>query len=209
MPQQFASDNNAGICPEALEALERANAEGHAPGYGDDAWTRKACTRLRELFETDAQVFFVFNGTAANALALAQLCKPYHAIIAHAFSHIEEDEAGAPALFSGGAKIVTADTPLAKLTPEAVDALAKKGQRGVHHVKARALSITQATELGTVYTAGEVAALTQAARRHGLKVHMDGARFANALATLGGSPADLSWRAGVDVLCLGGVKNGL
>ena len=169
----------------------------------------KACARLRELFETDAQVFFVFNGTAANALALAQLCQPYHAVIAHAFSHIEEDEAGAPALFSGGAKIVTADTPLAKLTPDAVDALAKKGRRGVHHVKARALSITQATELGTVYTPGEVGALTEVARRHGLKVHMDGARFANALATLQCSPADLSWRAGVDVLCLGGVKNGL
>ena len=95
MPQQFASDNNAGICPEALDALLRANDEGHVPGYGDDAWTQKACARLRELFETDAQVFFVFNGTAANALALAQLCQPYHAVIAHAFSHIEEDEAGA------------------------------------------------------------------------------------------------------------------
>ena len=153
-------------------------------------------------------MFFVFNGTAANALALAQICRSYHAVIAHAFSHIEEDEAGAPALFSGGAKIVTADTPLAKLTPEAVDALAKKG-RGVHHVKPRALSITQATELGTVYTVDEIAALVDVARRHGLKVHMDGARFANAVASLGCAPADLSWRAGVDVLCFGGVKNGL
>ena len=150
MPQQFASDNNAGICPEALEALVRANAQGHVPGYGEDAWTDKACARLRELFEADCDVFFVFNGTAANALALAHVCKPYHAVIAHAFSHIEEDEAGAPAMFAGGAKIVTADTPLAKLTPQAVETLAKKGQRGVHHVKARALSITQATELGTV-----------------------------------------------------------
>ncbi|HZC79741.1 MAG TPA: low specificity L-threonine aldolase, partial [Ktedonobacterales bacterium] len=194
--------------PEALTALVRANAAGHVTGYGDDPWTDKACTRLRELFETEARVFFVFNGTAANALALAQICAPYHAVIAHAFSHIEEDEAGAPGLFSGGAKIVTADTPLGKLTPDVVDALARKG-RGVHHVKARALSITQATELGTVYTAGEVGALTEVARHHGLKVHMDGARFANALATLQCSPADLSWRAGVDVLCLGGVKNGL
>ena len=208
MPQQFASDNNAGICPEALQALVRANAEGHVTGYGDDPWTEKACARLRELFETECEVFFVFNGTAANALALAQLCQPYHAVIAHAFSHIEEDEAGAPALFSGGAKIVTADTPLAKLTPQAVEALAMKG-RGVHHVKPRALSITQATELGTVYTAGEVGALCEVARRHGLEVHMDGARFANALAFLGGAPADVSWRAGVDILCLGGVKNGL
>jgi threonine aldolase len=209
MPQQFASDNNAGICPEALEALQRANAEGHAAGYGDDPWTEKACARLRELFETDCEVFFVFNGTAANALALAQLCQPYHAVIAHAFSHIEEDEAGAPALLSGGAKIVTADTPLAKLTLQAVEALAMKGRRGVHHVKSRALSITQATELGTVYTPDEIGALTEVARRHDLKVHMDGARFANAVATLGCSPADLSWRVGVDVLCFGGVKNGL
>jgi threonine aldolase len=208
MPQQFASDNNAGICPEALEALARANAEGHVPGYGDDPWTDKARVRLRELFETDCQVFFVFNGTAANALALAQICAPYHAVIAHAFSHLEEDEAGAPGLFSGGAKIVTADTALAKLTPDAVDALARKG-RGVHHVKPRALSITQATELGTVYTAGEVGALCDTAKRHGLKVHMDGARFANALATLQCTPAQLSWRAGVDILCFGGVKNGL
>jgi threonine aldolase len=208
MPQQFASDNNAGICPQALDALIRANAEGHVPGYGDDPWTEKACARMRELFETDCGVFFVFNGTAANALALAQICRPYHAVIAHAFSHIEEDEAGAPALFSGGAKIVTADTPLAKLTPDVVDALARKG-RGVHHVKPRALSLTQATELGTVYTVAEVAALAEVARRHGLAVHMDGARFANAVAFLGCAPADLSWRAGVDVLCFGGVKNGL
>jgi threonine aldolase len=129
-------------------------------------------------------------------------------VIAHAFSHIEEDEAGAPALFSGGAKIVTADTPLAKLTPDVVDALARKG-RGVHHVKPRALSITQATELGTVYAVDEVAALAEVARRHGLAVHMDGARFANAVAFLGCAPADLSWRSGVDVLCFGGVKNGL
>jgi threonine aldolase len=208
MAQQFASDNNAGICPEAIEALIRANAEGHVTGYGDDVWTEKACGRLRELFETDAEVFFVFNGTAANALALAQVCQPYHAIIAHALSHIEEDEAGAPSLLSGGAKIVTAATPLAKLTPEAVDAIAARG-RGVHHVKPRALSITQATELGTVYRPAEIGALVEAARRHRLRVHMDGARFANAVAHLGCAPADLSWRLGVDVLCFGGVKNGL
>jgi threonine aldolase len=129
-------------------------------------------------------------------------------VIAHALAHVEEDEAGAPALFSGGAKVVTAATPLAKLTPDAVDALAGKG-RGVHHVKPRALSLTEATELGTVYTREEIGALVETARRHGLAVHMDGARFANAVARLGGSPADLSWRLGVDVLCFGGVKNGL
>ncbi len=123
-------------------------------------------------------------------------------------SHIEEDEAGAPGFYSGGAKLVTADTPLGKLTPEVVEQLASKG-RGVHHVKARVLSLTQATEFGTVYSREEVAALVAAARRHGLKVHMDGARFANAVATLGCTPAEASWRAGVDVLCFGGVKNGL
>ena len=208
MAQQFASDNNAGICPEALAALLSANAEGHVAGYGDDAWTAKACDQLRELFETDCEIFFVFNGTAANALALAQICKPYHAIIAHRLSHIEEDEAGAPGYLSGGAKIVALDLPYAKLTPEAVEAVAKQG-RGVHHVKARALSLTQATELGTIYAIDQVRALSEVARSCGLKVHMDGARFANALAYLDVAPATLSWRAGVDILCLGGVKNGI
>jgi threonine aldolase len=208
MPQQFASDNNAGLCPEALEALLRANAEGHAAGYGEDGWTEGARERLRALFETDCAVFFAFNGTAANALALAQLCRSYHAVIAHAESHAATDEAGAPAFFSGGAALLTADTPLAKLTPSAVESLATAG-RGVHSVKPHALSLTQATEMGTVYSREELAALTATARRLGLKVHMDGARFANAVAALGCAPADLSWRAGVDVLCFGGVKNGL
>ncbi|MBO0766877.1 MAG: low specificity L-threonine aldolase [Hyphomicrobiaceae bacterium] len=208
MPQQFASDNNAGLCPEALDALVAANRQGHAMGYGEDAWTERACERLRALFETDCAVFFAFNGTAANSLALAQLCRPYHAVIAHAESHVATDEAGAPAFFSGGAALLTVDTPLAKLTPAAVEALAASG-RGVHSVKPRALSLTQATEMGTVYTRDELAALTEAARRFGLKVHMDGARFANAVAALACAPAELAWRAGVDVLCFGGVKNGL
>ena len=208
MSQQFASDNNSGLCPEALDALVRANGEGHVTGYGDDTWTERACDKIRALFETDAQVFFVFSGTAANALALAHICRPYHAVIAHAESHIATDEAGAAGFFGGGAALLTADTPLAKVTPEAVEALATGG-RGFHSVKPRALSLTQATEMGTVYTLDEVRGLTEVARRHGLKVHMDGARFANAVAALGCSPADLSWRAGVDVLSFGGVKNGL
>jgi threonine aldolase len=208
MSQQFASDNNAGLCPEALDALLRANGEGHATGYGDDVWTARACDKLRALFETDAQVFFVFSGTAANGLALAHICRSYHAVIAHAESHVATDEAGAASFFSGGAAILTADTPLAKLTPETVERLASQG-RSFHSVKPAALSLTQATEMGTVYTLDELRALTEAARRHGLKVHMDGARFANATAALGCSPADLSWRAGIDVLSFGGVKNGL
>jgi threonine aldolase len=208
MSQQLASDNNAGLCPEALEALLAANREGHAVGYGGDAWTERACSALRALLETDCAVFLVFSGTAANALALAQLCRSYHAVIAHAESHVAADEAGAVGFFSGGAWLLTADTPLGKLTPAAVEALAGSG-RGVHSVKPRVLSVTQATEMGTVYTREEIAALAEVAHRHGLAVHMDGARLANAVAALGCAPADITWRAGVDVLCFGGVKNGL
>ena len=208
MSKQFASDNNAGICSAALEAMLAANAEGHAPGYGGDAWTARAIAGIREVFETDCSVHFVFNGTAANALALAQLTKPYSAVITHAFSHIQMDEAGAPGFFSGGASLRTIDTPAAKLTVEAVIEAAKRDP-GVHHVKPAALSLTQATELGTIYTPSELVALCEAAHAHGLKVHMDGARFANAVARSGAAPADLSWRAGVDVLSFGGVKNGL
>jgi len=206
--QQFASDNNAGLCPEALETLLAANAEGHTTGYGADTWTERACDGIKALLETDCAVFLVFSGTASNALALAQLCRSFHAVIAHADSHIANDEAGAVGFFSGGATILTAATPQAKLTPAAVEALVTAG-RGVHHVKPRALSLTEATEMGTVYTRGELTALTETARRLGLKAHMDGARLANAVAALGCKPADITWRAGVDVLSLGGVKNGL
>jgi threonine aldolase len=206
--QQFASDNNAGLCPEALDTLVRANEEPHAPAYGEDEWSEKAKHAITRLFETEAEVFFVFNGTAANALALAQICRPYHGIVCHEISHVATDEAGAPSFYSGGATLLTAATPLAKLTPESIEPLAAAG-RGVHHVLPRALSLTQATELGTVYTVAELRALSEAARRHSMRVHMDGARFANAVAFLGCSPADLSWRAGIDVLCFGGVKNGL
>ena len=208
MAQQFASDNNAGMCPQAFAALAEANAEGHALGYGGDAWTARAADAIRKLLDADAEVFFVFNGTAANALSLAQLTQPWHAVIAHALSHVETDEAGAPEFFSGGAKLMTADTPLAKLVPEVVRKLATRYE-GLHHVSPRVLSLTQATELGTVYTLDELNALTSIARQHDLKIHMDGARLANAVASLGCAPADITWRAGVDVLCLGGVKNGL
>ncbi|MEM8974253.1 MAG: beta-eliminating lyase-related protein, partial [Pseudomonadota bacterium] len=181
---------------------------GHAVGYGDDEWTARAIQHIQDLFECDATVFFVFNGTAANSLALAQLTKSYNAVIAHGFSHIQIDEAGGPSFMSGGATLMTADTPAAKLTPTVVEELATKFV-GVHHVKPAALSITQSTELGTVYTTDEVRELTGLAKKHDLRVHMDGARFANAVATTGATPAELSWKAGVDVLCFGGVKNGL
>lgn len=207
MSQQFASDNNAGICPAALDALIEANAAGHAVGYGDDAWTAKARETIRGVFEApSAEVFFVFSGTAANALALAQLCKPYNSVIAHAVSHLDNDEAGACSFFSGGATLTAADTPLGKLTPEAVERLATRFS-GVHHVKARAVSMTQSTEMGTVYSLAEFADVCGVARRHGLKVHVDGARLANAIATLGCRPAEVV--RGVDVLSFGGTKNGL
>ncbi len=208
MRRQFASDNNAGMCPEALASFIAANDAGHAIGYGGDDWTARAVAAIREIFETKAHVHFAFSGTAANSLSLAQVARSYNGIIAHAFSHIEMDEAGAPSFFSGGAKLMTADTPAAKLTVDAVTHLATH-LSGVHHVKPSALSLTQSTEVGTAYTRDEVAALCDVARGHGLKVHMDGARFANAVASTGASPADLSWRAGVDILCFGGVKNGL
>ena len=208
MQQQFASDNNAGMCPAALDAFLAENQAGHAVGYGDDDVTAKAVRAVRDLFETDCEVFFAFNGTAANALLLSQICRSYNAVIAHAFSHVEWDEAGAVSFYSGGATTLTADTPAAKLTTDAVEALATKFE-GVHHVKAAVLSLTQSTELGTVYQPNELAALCALARRHGLRVHMDGARFANAVATLGTRPAEITWKLGVDALSFGGVKNGL
>ncbi|MEO8535971.1 MAG: low specificity L-threonine aldolase [Betaproteobacteria bacterium] len=204
---QFASDNYAGICPEAWAALERANA-GHAPGYGADDWTRAATAAICAVFETACDVFFVFNGTAANALALAAICRSTDAIVCHALAHVNVDECGAPEFMSGGAKLVTIDLPHARLTPEAVAAAAVT-PHDEHSSRPRALALTQATELGTVYSPSEVAALCDVAHAKRMKVQMDGARFANAVAHLGCSPADITWRAGVDVLCLGGTKNGL
>ena len=206
-PPQFASDNNAGICPEAWRALEAANA-GHAPGYGADEWTRAASAAIERAFETACEVFFVFNGTAANSLALAAICRSTDAIVCHAMAHINVDECGAPGFMSGGAKLLTLEAPHAKLAPEAVIAAAIT-PHDEHSSRPRALALTQATELGTVYTPPEIAALCEAAHARRMLVQMDGARFANAVAYLGCAPADLTWRAGVDVLCLGGTKNGL
>jgi len=207
LPPQFASDNYAGICSEALHALERANT-GHAPGYGADDWTRAAKDAVAQLFDIDCDVFFVFNGTAANSLALAAICRNTDAIVCHSMAHINVDECGGPEFMSGGAKLLTADPPHAKLTRDAILAVAVT-PHDEHSSRPRALSLTQATELGTVYTPDEVATLSEVAHALNMKVQMDGARFANAMAHLGCSPADLTWRAGVDVLCLGGTKNGL
>jgi len=209
---QFASDNTAGICPEAWSALEAANV-GYAPSYGDDRWTARASDLIRALFECPrAQVFFLFNGTAANSLSLAALCRSYHGVICHEQAHINTDECGAPEFFSQGAKLLSVPGPGAKLTPSAVlRALDRRDD--VHSSKPRAISISQTTEWGSVYQPAEVAALGELARAHGLALHMDGARFANALAAVGtgtgAHAADLTWRAGVDVLSLGGTKCGL
>lgn len=204
--RQFASDNNAGMCPEALAALLDAN-HGHAPGYGEDAWTQRAADLLRELFETDCEVFFAFNGTAANALALAAMCQSYHSILCHEVAHIERDECGAPEFFSNGTKLLLLPGPGGKVDPDSLEHMVRK-RSDIHYPKPRVLSLTQATELGTVYTPRELQHLCAVARDLGLRVHMDGARFANAVAALGARPADLSWRAGVDVLCFGATKNG-
>ena len=206
----FASDNTAGVCPEAMAALAAANA-GRAPSYGDDAHTAEARRLLAEVFETECDVYFVFNGTAANALALSALSARHHAILCHEFAHVETDECGAPEFFTGGSKLLPVAGPDGKLRPADLEPVLHRGH-GVHFPKLRVLSLTQATELGTIYTPDETAALAAFARTHGLALQVDGARFANAAAALldrGYTPAALTWRAGVEVLCLGGTKNGL
>lgn len=205
---QFESDNTAAICPEAWAALAEANADG-AASYGDDKWTRRVVKRVREIFETDCEAFLVFNGTAANALTLAQLCRPYHSVICHEHSHIETDECGAPEFFSGGSKLLPTPGPNGKLDLKQVEAAIQgQVQRGVHAPKPRVISITQATELGTVYRADEIERIAEFARAQSLFVHMDGARFANAVAALACAPKAITWQAGVDSLCFGGTKNG-
>ncbi len=202
----FASDNTSGLCPEAWEALQRAN-DGYCASYGDDAYTREAADALRELFETDCDIYFVFNGTAANSLALAALCQSYHSVIVHEAAHVETDECGAPEFFSNGTKILLA-ADNGKMRPETVEHLITR-RSDIHFPKPRVLSLSQPSELGLVYRPEELRTLTGTAKRHGLKVHMDGARFANAVASLGVAPKEISWQAGVDVLCFGGTKLGM
>ena len=204
--RQFASDNNSGICPEAWEALRESN-QGHARGYGDDQWTEKAADLIRDLFETDCEVFFVFNGTASNSLSLASLCQSYHSILCHEIAHVETDECGAPEFFSNGTKVLLLSGANGKIDPASVEQMVKR-RTDIHYPKPRVLSLTQATEVGTVYSPEEVRTLGQTAKTLVLRMHMDGARFANAVASLGVSPGEITWKAGVDVLCFGGTKNG-
>lgn len=205
--RQFASDTWAGACPEAWQALAAAN-RGHAAAYGDDSWTRRATALLQEFFETDCAVFFVLTGTAANSLALAALCQSYHSVLCHADAHVQTDECGGPEYAGRGLKLVTVPGAQGKLEPETVR-LAAARRRDVHSSKPRVLSLSQTTEAGTVYTIAELRRLVETARALGLRIHVDGARLANALAALDVPPRALSWQAGVDVLCLGGTKNGM
>jgi len=205
--RHFASDNYAGICPEAWAALAEAN-QGHAPGYGDDLWTQKAADLIREVFETDCDVFFVFNGTAANSLSLASMCQSYHSILCHEIAHIEADECGAPEFFSNGTKVLLMPGADGKVEPASIERMVKR-RTDIHYPKPRAVSLTQATEVGTVYTPDEIKAIWAKSKSLGLRIHMDGARFANAVASLGVTPKEITWQAGVDVLCFGGTKNGI
>ena len=207
LAQQFASDNYSGICPEAWSATESAN-HGHVPSYGDDPWTTAAADAFRTLFATDCDVFFVFNGTAANSMVLASLCQSYHAVICCQSAHVETDECGAPEFFSNGSKLLLAESKDGKLTPEAVQQAATKRQ-DLHYPRAKAVTISQSTETGRVYSIDELRALSAMCRKHGLRLHMDGARFANACASVGCTPAELTWKSGIDVLCFGGTKNGM
>lgn len=204
----FASDNTSGASAQIIEAMNRANA-GLAASYGADDLTRAMAERFGALFAREVTVHLVASGTAANALALAALVPPWGAVIAHEEAHIGVDECGAPEFFSHGAKIVGLPGIAGKITPAALSRILDPAvQRPPHTVVPRAVSLTQATEAGTVYTPAEISELAAIAHGHGLAVHMDGARFANAVARQGCTPAELSWKAGVDVLSFGGTKNG-
>ena len=205
--RNFTSDNNAGICPEAWSAMQAANVN-HATAYGTDEYTQEVSDLIREIFETDCDVYLTFSGTAANSLALASMCQSYHSIICHTMSHVENDECGGPEFYGGGSKLLTLSSSDGKLSPPAVEDLARK-RTDLHFPKTKAISLTQSTEVGTVYSEEELSNLEEATARLGLLTHMDGARFANALVTLGCAPKAITWKVGVDVLSFGGTKNGL
>ncbi len=205
----FASDNTSGAAPEVMAALMRAN-DGYALGYGNDAVTERSRERIRQVFEApEAAVYLVSTGTAANALALSIHCPPWGAVFCHTHAHIAEDECGAPEFYTGGAKLVLVPGAHGKMTPDTLAAtIARTGTGGVHGVQRGMVSVTNVTEAGTVYTPAEVAALAAVAKAQDLPVHLDGARFANALAATGATAAEMTWKAGVDLVSFGGTKNG-
>lgn len=203
----FASDNYAGVCPEALEAIHQAN-HGFELAYGNDHFTEKATDKIREIFETNCDVYFVFNGTAANSLALAAMCQSYHSVISHDLAHVETDECGAPQFFSNGTKLLTVPGENGKVDVNEVERTITK-RTDIHYPKPKVISITQSTELGTVYSLDDLKEIQRIAHKHDMKVHMDGAGFANAVASLNVPPSEITWRIDVDVLCFGGTKNGM
>src|SRR5215475_8332743 len=204
----FCSDNVTGASPEILEALTRANA-GTRPSYGEDEQTKRVEAKLKEIFECDLAAFPVATGTGANALALSLITPPFGALYCHRDAHVSVDECGAPEFYTGGAKLVDLPGEHGKLTLAEIEAALAGAHKGVvHHVQPASISLTQATESGTAYRPAEVAAIAAAGRRYGVRLHMDGARFANALTFLKVSPAEITWRAGVDILSLGATKNG-
>ncbi|MFQ5624325.1 MAG: threonine aldolase family protein [Paracoccaceae bacterium] len=207
---RFASDNSGPAAPEIIEAIGRAN-QGYAASYGGDSLTARVQEKIREVFEAPgAAVHLVATGTAANALALACLCPPWATVYCHDHSHVQADECGAPEFYTGGAKLTPLPGPHGKIAPSALrEALEGSASLGVHNVQNGPLSLTNTTDLGAVYSVAEVTELCEMAKTHGVGVHMDGARFANAIVQQGCSPAEMTWKAGVDILCFGGTKNGL
>lgn len=204
----FASDNTAGIAAPILEAIAAASA-GFAGSYGGDRWTAALAARMAEVFETEVAVFPVASGTAANILSMAAIARPWSGILCSHDAHIMTDECGGAEMLTGGAKLYGIDGRNAKIDAHVLSRRLATWPRGVpHHVQPAAVSITQASEYGAVWTPDEVGAIGAVARRHGLRLHMDGARFANAVAALGCAPADVTWRAGVDILSFGATKNG-
>ena len=202
----FSSDNVTGACPEVMDAIVAAN-EGIVESYGNDKWSLNLQKKLSEIFETDVVVFPVVSGTAANALALSVLSPAFGKIFCNELSHINTDECGAPEFFSGGAKLVTMSSEDGKINAKDLSQNIR-GTGIVHLAQPAAVSITQACETGTVYQLEEIKSIAETAHEHGLKVHMDGARFANAIVSLDISPAEMTWKSGIDVLSFGGTKNG-
>ena len=206
MNDLFASDNVTGACPEVMDAVVAANS-GIATSYGDDEWSSRLQTKLSEIFETDVEVFLAVSGTASNALALSALAPVFGKIYCHELSHINTDECGAPELFTGGAKLIPMRSSNGRIKANEL-AETIRGSGNVHVTQPSVVSITQSCETGTVYQLDEIKAISKIARKHKMSVHMDGARFANALVSLDVSPAEMTWKSGVDVLTLGGTKNG-
>ena len=203
----FASDNTSGASPEIMDAMVRAN-EGQYMSYGADAYTSRVRERICEVFEVDADVYLVATGTAANALSLSVLMSNYGAALCHWESHVYEDECGAPEFFSGGGKLIPIEGQNGKMDPELISHYAARGVGDVHMSQPQAVSVTQETETGSVYSITELEAISQICKSNQLKLHMDGARFANALVSLECSPAEMTWKAGVDALSFGASKNG-